>query len=153
MMFTPFLLFLLLKMKSKLGHDYAIEIKFKALLKKLDEEFGGGLDLQGVIFLIGVQELGKGWMKFPKRQKLELMHVGVCTVLEPYGFYKSIGRDKDNWPHFEFLKELPPLDEGQQQHLMKEAVLHYFENEEKENSGEIDVPEVLRYFDEDGGTL
>lgn len=129
--------------------DYAIEIKFKELLAELNERFGGGLDVQSILFLIGVQELGKGHQKFSKRQKTELMHVAVCTVLEPYGFYKTIGRDKDNWPHFEFLKELPPLDERQQQHLMKEAILTYFQAENNENIDNIEVPEVLRYFEEE----
>lgn len=110
--------------------DYAIEIKFKELLKKLEPTFGGGMDAQSVLFLIGVQELGKGYQKFSKRQKTELLHVAVCTVLEPYGFYQFTGRDDDNWPHFELIKELPALDEQQQQHLIKEAILNYFETEE-----------------------
>jgi len=76
------------------------------------------------------------------------MHVAVCTVLEPYGYYKTIGRDEDNWPHFEFIKELPPLDERQQQHLMKEAIITYFQAENNENIDNIEVPEVLRYFGE-----
>lgn len=128
--------------------DYAIEIKFKELVAELDKTFGGGLDTQSILFLIGVQELGKGYQKFNKRQKTELMHVAVCTVLEPYGFYKTIGRDDDNWPHFEFVKELPPLDERQQQHLMKEAILHYFQAENNEAEDNIEIPEVLRYFEE-----
>lgn len=128
--------------------DYAIEIKFKKLLAELDERFGGGLDVQSILFLIGVQELGKGHKNFSKREKTELMHVAVCTVLEPYGYYKTLGRDKDNWPHFEFLKELPPLDERQQQHLMKEAILTYFQAENNESIDNIEVPEVLRYFEE-----
>ena len=110
--------------------DYAIEIKFKELLKKLEPTFGGGMDAQSVLFLIGVQELGKGYQKFSKREKTELLHVAVCTVLEPYGFYRFIGRDDDHWPHFELIKELPALDEKQQQHLIKEAILQYFETEE-----------------------
>ncbi|HZH86935.1 MAG TPA: hypothetical protein VFD77_06440 [Brumimicrobium sp.] len=128
--------------------DYAIEIKFKELLAELDKTFGGGLDVQSILFLIGVQELGKGHKNFSKREKTELMHVAVCTVLEPYGYYKTIGRDGDNWPHFEFLKELPPLDERQQQHLMKEAIITYFQAENNENIDNIEVPEVLRYFEE-----
>lgn len=129
--------------------DYQIEIKYKELLAELEKTFGGGMDLQSVIFLIGVQELGKGYQKFSKRQKLELMHVGVCTVLEPFGFYKTIGRDKENWPHFEFVKELPPLDDAQQKHLMKEAVLSYFEAENDENIMNIEIPEELRYFEKE----
>lgn len=129
--------------------DYQISIKFKALLKSLEDRFGGGLDLETLLLLIGVQELGKGYQKFSKRQKLELMHVGICTILEPYGFYKTVGRDKDNWPHFEFLKALPPLNEYQQQHLMKEAVLAYFDEENAQDENTIKVPEVLRYFNKD----
>lgn len=128
--------------------DYAIEIKFKELVAELEEKFGGGMDVQSVLFLIGVQELGKGYQKFSKRQKTELMHVAVCTVLEPYGFYKTIGRDEDNWPHFEFVKELPPLTEKQQQHLIKEAILEYFNAEKSEEPGKVKIPEVLRYFEE-----
>jgi hypothetical protein len=109
--------------------DYAIEIKFKELLKKLEENFGGGMDAQVVLFLIGVQELGQGHRKFSKREKTELLHVAVCTVLEPYGFYEFVGKDEDKWPHFELKKELPPLDDRQQQHLIKEAILNYFEKE------------------------
>lgn len=125
--------------------DYAVEIRFKKLVVELEETFGGGLDVQAILFLIGVQELGKGRQKFSKRQKTELMHVAVCTLLEPYGFYKTVGRDEDNWPHFEFIKELPPLDERQQQHLMKEAILDYFDAEKQEHTENIVLPEVLRY--------
>jgi len=109
--------------------DYAVEIKFKELVLKLEETFGGGLDTQAIIFLIGVQELGTGYKKFSKQEKTELMHVAVCTLLMPHGFYEFTGRDEENWPHFELVKELPPLDDRQQQHLIKEAILEYFSDQ------------------------
>jgi hypothetical protein len=109
--------------------DYAVEIKFKELVAKLEKTFGEGLDTQAIIFLIGVQELGTGFKKFSKQEKTELMHVAVCTLLMPYGFYQFTGRDEDNWPHFELIKELPPLDDRQQQHLIKEAILEYFSDQ------------------------
>lgn len=108
--------------------DYALEMRFQHLKKELEITFGPGMDLQAILFLIGVEELGLGFQKFKKNEKTDLMHVAVCTLLEPYGYYKFIGRDTDNWPHFEFVKELPPLDEEQQQALMKEAVVEYFEH-------------------------
>ena len=40
--------------------DHAIELRFQALTKTLEEKFGGGLDTQAILFLIGVQELGLG---------------------------------------------------------------------------------------------
>ena len=110
--------------------DVDLELKFQVLTKKVEAVFGGELDVQSILFLIGVQELGLGYRKFKKQEKTDLMHVAVCTLLEPHGHYKFIGRDEDNWPHFELLKELPPLDERSQQHLMKEAIIDYFEQNE-----------------------
>jgi hypothetical protein len=109
--------------------DYAVEIKFKELVSKLEKTFGEGLDTQAIIFLIGVQELGTGYKKFSKQEKTELMHVAVCTLLMPYGFYEFTGRDEDNWPHFQLKNDLPPLDDRQQQHLIKEAIIEYFSDQ------------------------
>ena len=89
--------------------DYAVEIKFKELVSKLEKTFGEGLDTQAIIFLIGVQELGTGYKKFSKQEKTELMQVAVCTLLMPYGFYEFTGRDEDNWPHFQLKNDLPPF--------------------------------------------
>ena len=106
--------------------DYDIEIQFQKLTKILEEKFGGGLDTQSILFLIGVQELGLGYKKFKKHEKTDLMHVAICTLLEPHGHYKFIGRDPENWPHFELVENLPPLTEREQQHLIKEAIIDYF---------------------------
>lgn len=108
--------------------DYALELRYQNLTKQLEPMFGPGLDLQAILFLIGVEELGIGYKIFKKHEKTDLMHVAICTLLEPYGYYEFKGRDTDNWPHFEFVKELPPLDELEQQAFMKEAILEYFEH-------------------------
>ena len=54
------------------------------------------------------------------------MHVGVCTLLQPLGYYKSIGHDEDGWPHFELVEALPNLKPGEQSILMKSAIVDYF---------------------------
>jgi hypothetical protein len=108
--------------------DYALEMRFQALKKQLETTFGPGIDLQIMLFLIGVEELGQGYRNFKKHEKTDLMHVAICTLLEPYGYYKYIGNDEENWPHFELVKELPPLSEEEQQALMKEAIVEYFEH-------------------------
>lgn len=107
--------------------DFEIEIRFQELVKKLEGIFGEGLDTQTILFLIGVQELELGYKKFKKHEKTDLMHVAICTLLEPHGYYTFVGRDEENWPHFELNKQLPPLNEREQQHLIKEAILDYFE--------------------------
>lgn len=106
--------------------DYQIELKFKKLSKLLEDRFDGDVDFSGVLFLIGVNELGEGFRKFTKDQKLDLMHIAICTLLEPYGYYEFEGKDRDNWPHFKLIKKLPPLEDSQQKHLLKESIIEYF---------------------------
>lgn len=108
------------------SHLQELEANWKALLAELNSQFDGDLDLQAVLFLIGVQELGKGVRKYTKDQKLELMHIAICTLLEPYGYYNFSGNDEDDFPHWELNEQLPPLSPGQQLALMKECVLDYF---------------------------
>ena len=55
-------------------------------------------DLDTILFLIGVQELGQGKKRFKKDDKLNLLHIAVCRVLEPFGFYRFDGLDPDGWP-------------------------------------------------------
>lgn len=102
-----------------------LEEKWNELLVSLSERFGD-IDLQGILFLIGVQELGKGYRKFTKDQKLDVMHIAVCTLLEPYGYYEYEGNDADGWPHWKVNEKLPPLKPVQQGLLMKEAIIDYF---------------------------
>ncbi|MFA7448420.1 MAG: hypothetical protein WCY77_08290 [Weeksellaceae bacterium] len=87
-------------------------------------------DIDTMLFLIGVQELGKGKKKFKKDDKLNLMHIAVCRLLEPYGYYRFEGLDKDGWPEFEFLDTLPELKANEQSLLMRRAIIQYFEDRE-----------------------
>lgn len=105
---------------------HEIEDQWKKLILDLEKQFGDGLDLQAVLMLIGVQELGKGYRKFNKDQKLEVLHIAICTLLEPYGYYKFEGQDEDGYPHWSTVENLPPLKPGQQSFLMKQSVLDYF---------------------------
>lgn len=106
------------------------DAKWEKLMKALEPKFGGELDMQAILFIIGVQELGHGFRKLTKDQKLDVMHIAICTLLEPYGFYEYEGRDADNWPHWKATAKLPHLKPAQQHKLMQEAVIEYFEKNE-----------------------
>ena len=96
----------------------------KSISKNLEEK----PDLKTLLFLIGLQELNLPIEKFSKDQKLEVMHIAVCYLLEPFGYYEFIGKDKDGWPHFGSKKNLPPMKEGEQEKLLKISIIDYFEN-------------------------
>lgn len=85
--------------------------------------------IETVLFLIGVQELGSGRQKYTKDDKLNLIHIAVCRLLEPFGYFKFSQYDEDGYPHFEELKPLPELKPNEQAILMKKAVIQYFIDE------------------------
>jgi len=106
--------------------DYIFEKEYTETVKRISTHFGETLDYAAILFLIGVQELGKEPQTFKKDQKIELMHVAICTLLEPYGYYHLEGRDEDGWPHFRRIEDLPPLNPAEQEVLIKKAIVSYF---------------------------
>lgn len=106
--------------------DHKLEIEFQEITKKLNKLFEADMDVNGIMTIIGVQELGQGFKQFSKDEKLNLMHIATCTILEPYGYYKYSHDDEDGWPHFNNIQKLPPLNDKQQEHLLKEAIIQYF---------------------------
>tara|TARA_B100000767_G_C19778637_1_gene544491 strand:+ start:10391 stop:10759 length:369 start_codon:yes stop_codon:yes gene_type:complete len=84
------------------------------------------IDIEGILYLIGIQELGQIHKRFKKDDNVNIIHIGICSVLEPFGYYEFDYFDDDSWPHFKLVEELPPLKPGEQSVLMKDAVVHYF---------------------------
>jgi hypothetical protein len=110
--------------------DLELERKWAWLLAELDEKLGKKpKDLNGVLFLIGVQELGRGHAHFSKEEKQDLLHIAICKVLSLSGYYELEGTDKDGWPHWNLIKKLPHFDLLEQEKLLKIHVLEYFELE------------------------
>ena len=108
--------------------DETLKKDWKQLCKKLSEQFQDGdpIEIDAVIYLVGIQELGRLHTKFKKHDKLDLMHIAVCCLLEPYGYYQFDKYDDQGWPHYILKESLPVLKPGEQQLLMKEALVHYF---------------------------
>ena len=110
--------------------DLDFERKWNKLKLALEESIGKKPnDLNGVLFLIGVQELGQGLKAFSKEQKQDLMHIAICKVLSYQGFYELDYIDQEGWPHWKLIKELPHIDLLNQEKLLKIQVLDYFEKE------------------------
>lgn len=111
-----------------MSRDIQLKERWENVVNILSNQFAEGdvLDLDAIIYLIGVQELGKVKRTFKKDEKIELMHIAICRLLEPYGYYEFDFYDNDGWPHYKVKEELPPLKAGEQAVLMKEAIVHYF---------------------------
>ena len=112
--------------------DAHLDRDWEQLLSILEQAIGKRpSDLNSVLFLIGVQELGKGPILFNKEQKQDLMHIATCRVLSLSGFYQLEGLDKDGWPHWRLIEKLPHFTLMTQESLLKIHVIRYFKEEIK----------------------
>ena len=111
-----------------MSRDALLKERWNHLVERLSAQFSDGdpLDLDAIIYLVGVQELGQIHRRFKKDEKINLMHIAICKLLEPYGYYSFDFVDDQGWPHYKNLAPLPALRAGEQAVLMKEAIVQYF---------------------------
>ena len=111
-----------------MARDEELKERWSVLVEKLSSQFADGdtLELDAIIYLVGIQELGQYHKKYKKDDKLDLMHIAICRLLEPYGYYEFEFFDEEGWPHYITKEELPALKAGEQSVLMKEAIVGYF---------------------------
>ncbi|MBK9731172.1 MAG: hypothetical protein IPO83_07770 [Chitinophagaceae bacterium] len=108
----------------------AREQNWLELRRKLKDQFGKAPDLNAILFLIGIRELGKYKKKFSKEEKQDLMHIATCSLLSHSGYYELQGLDQDGWPHWIPKKKLPVMDLLEQEDFLKDHVLRYFQEME-----------------------
>ena len=89
-------------------------------------------DLNTVLFLIGMQELGRWKKGFSKEEKQDLMHIAVCRLLANDGYYEFVGRDEDGWPHYRQVLELPAINTLDQEKMLKRYAVRYFDELDSE---------------------
>ena len=90
-------------------------------------------DLNVVLLMIGIQELGFWKKGFTKEEKQDLMHIAVCHLLSYDGYYEFIGRDTDGWPHYKIVKPVQTKGEKVQERILKEKAILYFKELDNDN--------------------
>lgn len=103
-----------------------MDFKWYKIKKRLEDNYGQKLDLNSILFLIGLQEVGIVHKKLSKKQKLEIIHVAVCKLLSFWGYYEFEGNDSDGWPHYKKTNLTPCLTVFEQEKLIKDGVVEYF---------------------------
>jgi hypothetical protein len=103
---------------------------FRFVQQMLAARFGKEPELSAILFLIGMNELGKLRTKFTKEQKQDLMHVAVCKLLSEEGVYRYVAKDDDGWPHYERTNKLESMTLEKQEELLKRQIVRYFEANE-----------------------
>jgi hypothetical protein len=86
-------------------------------------------DLNVVLLLIGVQELGFNPLEMTKEVKQDLMHIGVCCLLAQKDIYALDSIDEEGWPHYRQIEKLEAQGEKAQELLLVECAIKYFESQ------------------------
>ncbi len=105
-----------------------IQAQFKELQTRLKEQFKRQPSLDAILFIIGMNAIGKGNIAYDREEKMNLLHVAHCTVFALSGYYELERTDDDGWPHFKALKQYPAMELMEQELFLKEHILKYFES-------------------------
>jgi hypothetical protein len=104
----------------------AVKSKWYKIIFGMKKQFGKKPDMNAILFLIGMNELGQ-IKDFDKQEKTDLLHIATCKLLSYNGYYKLTDIDKDGWPHYELVNKPPYADLLQQENLIKQLIVRYFE--------------------------
>jgi len=108
-----------------------IKVKWLKIIDFFEKRFDKKPDLNAILFLIGIRELGQlPETKFTKEEKTLLMHIANCKVLSYSGYYKQIGFNQTGWPVWESALPIPNLTLFEQENLLRQHIIEYFEQEE-----------------------
>ncbi|KAA9340017.1 hypothetical protein [Adhaeribacter soli] len=108
-------------------NELDLDVRWTDLRLDLQKKFGKRPDLNAILFLIGIQELGQGITEFTKEQKQDLMHIATCKVFSLSGFYELTHTDAEGWPHYRSVKPLPAGHLKAQERMLKWHILEYFD--------------------------
>jgi len=100
---------------------------WKDLCDKLGVLLGIDVDLNGVLFLVGIRERGLTFQKFSKEEKLNLINLGCCTLYQEMGLVTSYGIDEDGWPLFHQNSLAPVIPEELKLKTLQDCAVRYFQ--------------------------
>jgi hypothetical protein len=99
---------------------------WKDLCEHLKVMFGIDVDLNGVLFLIGIRERGLTIQLFTKEEKLNLINLGSCTLYKEMGLIEQSGEDKEGWPVFRQKALAPVIAEELKLKTLQDCAIRYF---------------------------
>lgn len=109
-----------------------VELQWRTIQGNLKRRFGKAPDLDAVLFLIGLQEIGRVPEKLKKEQKQDLMHIAICRLLSAEGLYELERMDEEGWPHYSKSANFPKLSLDEQEYLLKRNIVRYFDETDAE---------------------
>lgn len=114
--------------EHKSEHEKSFALRWYEVRNRVKNDFGQRPDINAMLFIIGMNELGVVKDKWEKEEKQDLMHIAICKLFEEDGYYRFSHTDEEGWPHYIKNEALPPLNLKEQDNLLKEKIIRYFES-------------------------
>lgn len=96
------------------------------LCGQLGKQFNIDVDLNGVLFLVGMRERGLSFQAFTKEEKMSLINLGSCTLYQEMGLVERTGTDDEGWPVFRQKALAPSIPEERKNKVLRDCALRYF---------------------------
>lgn len=107
-----------------------ISVAWPKFAEWLDRTLGCADDLEGILFLVGIQESDQEFAPdLDKASKQRLVHEGTYCVLERLGCFERVGREVDGFWIWEPHEDLPEdMNASEQDLLLRAGILKYFDH-------------------------
>lgn len=113
--------------EHKNEEEKSFALRWYQVRNRVKEQFGQRPDINAMLFIIGMNEIGIVKDNWEKEEKINLMHVAVCKLLSSEGYYTFSHIDEEGWHHYTKNESLPPLSLKEQEELLKRKIVEYFE--------------------------
>jgi hypothetical protein len=100
---------------------------WKELCEHLGNQFDIDVDLNGVLFLVGIRERGLTFQPFTKEEKMSLINLGSCTLYQEMGLTEKTGIDEEGWPVFKQKTLAPVIPEERKHKVLQDCAVRYFQ--------------------------
>jgi hypothetical protein len=97
------------------------------LCEHLGRQFNVDVDLNGVLFLVGIRERGLTFQHFSKEEKMNLINLGSCILYQEMGLTEKSGTDESGWPTFKQKALAPVIPEERKHKILQDCALRYFQ--------------------------
>ncbi len=107
--------------------DDEVNRTWNLLLGALSQRFGENLGIEGILFLVGIQESGRGFQpRLRKERKQDVIMHGTHCVMETIGIYERVEDDENSDTLWIRKVAFPELSVEKQEKLLRFAIIRYF---------------------------
>ncbi|MCS6894558.1 MAG: hypothetical protein NZZ60_00195 [Bacteroidia bacterium] len=106
--------------------NIAYMLTWDRLAVEVERRFGAEISEELLLFLVGLNRMGRFPEGEEKLVKLELIQLGTLVILERAGYMREIGVDAEGWPQWQRLRPLPSWTPGEQRAFLREGLIRYF---------------------------